>query len=123
MWRPSLSTSSEFAASDKAPVLMLYKEKGFPLRSTASKTSLNSFITPVAEGMEAAADDEETPAIDFEEVTEAAEITAADDVVNFFIHEAKDSINGGFYHFAKLQQILTLDLKINNLENPKLSIN
>ena len=84
----------------------------------ASKTSLNSFITPVAEGMEAAADDEKTPAIDFEEVTEAA-----DDVVNYFIHQAKDSINGGFYHSAKLQQILTLDLKINNLENPKLSIN
>ena len=40
-------TSSEFAASDKDPVLMLYKEKDFLIRPTASKTSLN--VTPAAD--------------------------------------------------------------------------
>ena len=44
--------------------MILYKEKDFPLRPTASKTSLNIFITPAA---------------DFEEDMAAAEIAAADD--------------------------------------------
>ena len=64
-----MSTSSEFAASDKPPVLIIYKEKDFPIRPTASKTSLNSFVTPAA---------------DFEEDTKAAENAAVDDAVNFF---------------------------------------